>query len=74
MKGETKNKRYEVEFSVLKRESVEINATSVQEAKSKAWECMEMSDEHGRGSSDWTHGWEITYVGELDHDSQDVPF
>ena len=74
MKKKVENKRYEVEFSVLKRESIEIDATSVQEAKGKAWEYMEMSNEYGRGSSDWTHGWEITYVGELDHDSQDVPF
>jgi hypothetical protein len=71
MKEKIENKRYEIEFSVLKREAIEIDATSAQEAKSKAWEYMEMSDEHGRGSSDWTHGWEITYVGELTEDEID---
>jgi len=68
MKKKVENKRYEVEFSVLKRESVEIDAISVQEAKSKAWEYMQrgLLDELGQDSD--LHDWEITYVGELTED------
>jgi len=74
MKGKTKGKRYEIEFSCLKRESIEIDASSPEEARLKAWEWIELDEEFGRGSSDFTHGWEITYVGELGHDDQTVPF